>query len=257
MVAITFMSDFGVDDHYVAAVKGKFLSSNPDQKIIDVSHSIAPYDISHGAFLLKSVFRDFPKGTVHLVSVDAVKERSVGLAIELEGHFFVGFDCGLFSMISQAKPTEIVAIGLGNSTFPTKEVLVNVAYDLANGGKLTNHGSSLPQMKELFARQLKATKREIAGNVMNVDHFGNLLTNIPKMDFEKILEINGAGTRFMISFGRESFDQVHQYYTDVESGDCYVLFNSTGHLQIGINKGNASQLLGLGIDAPVHIEFVN
>lgn len=257
MVAITFMSDFGMDDHYVAAVKGRILSLNPDQKVIDISHSITPFDISHGAFLLRSVFRDFPKGTVHLVSVDAVKERSAGIALELEGHFFVGFDCGLFSMISQQKPTQMVTIDLGESAFPAKEVLAEVAHSLATAEKLGKHGSELAQMKELFARQLKATKREIVGNVMNVDHYGNLLTNIPRTDFEKILEINGSGTRFLISFGRESFKQVHTYYTDVESGDCYVLFNSTGHLQIGINKGNASQLLGLSVDAPVHIEFSN
>lgn len=255
MVAITFMSDFGADDHYVAAIKGKFLSLNAGQQVIDISHSVVPYDISHGAFILRSVFRDFPKGSVHLVSVDAVKDRSTGIAIELEGHFFVGFDCGLFSMISPQKPSQIVILDLGNSAFPAKEVLVNVAYDLANGGNLGKHGPSAPAMKELFARQLKATKREIVGNVMNVDHYGNLITNIPRRDFDTILEINGSGARFLISFGREAFDHLHTYYTDVESGDCYVLFNSTGHLQIGINKGNASQLLGLAVDAPIHIEF--
>ncbi|MEQ9402975.1 MAG: SAM-dependent chlorinase/fluorinase [Cyclobacteriaceae bacterium] len=257
MAVITFLSDFGMDDHYVAAVKGKIMGMNPDQQVIDISHTVNPFDISHGAFLLKSVFRDFPEGTVHLVSVDGLREKSSGIALELQGHFFVGFDCGLFSMISDVRPEKMVEVDLGGSVFPAKDVLAAVAVGLAGNKKMESLGNELSQMKELFARQVKVTKREIAGNVMNVDHFGNLITNITKFDFEKILEINGGSVRYQIRFGREAFGSLHRYYTDVESGDCYVMFNSNGLLQIGINKGNASQLLGLGTDAPVHIEFSN
>ncbi len=257
MAVITFTSDFGTDDHYVAAVKGKILSKNPNQQVVDISHAIKPYDISHAAVVLKSAYQEFPEGSVHLVSVDSVREKSAGIALQLDGHFFVGFNCGLFSMLSVKEPTEMVEVDISGNTFPAKERLAEVALELSNGGDLKKVGSPIDQIVKLFARQLKVTKREIAGNVVNVDRFGNLITNITKSEFDKILEINGNGTKYLIRFGRESFDQTNSFFSDVESGDCYVLFNSTGVLQIGLNKGNAAQLLGLGIDAPVHIEFSN
>jgi len=257
MAVITFMSDFGTDDHYVATVKGKILSKNPNQQIVDISHAIKPYDISHAAFVLKSVYSDFPSGTVHLVSVDSVRERSNGVALRLDDHFFVGFNCGLFSMLSENEPTEIVEVDIADSTFPAKGVLSDAVIELSSGAELKKLGNSLDGLVKLFARQLKVTKREIAGNVVNVDHYGNLITNITKTEFDKILEINGSTVKYQIRFGRESFDRTNKFFSDVESGDCYVLFNSIGNLQIGLNKGDASQLLGLGVDAPVHIEFTN
>ncbi|MEM6830933.1 MAG: SAM-dependent chlorinase/fluorinase [Bacteroidota bacterium] len=255
MPVITFMSDFGTEDHYVAAVKGKLLSKAPDQQIIDISHHIKPFDISHGATVLAGVFRDFPQGTIHLVAVDSIRKSPKGILMELEGHYFIGFDCGLLSMISQQKPDFMTSLEVSNSTFPARDIFPTIISRMIQGEAPAAFGKKIDQMETLFARQLKATKKEIVGNVVNVDYFGNLITNSPKQDFYKILELNGAGTNYVIRFGRESFESLHHYFTDVESGDCYVFFNSIGFLQIGINKGNASQLLGLGIDAPVHVEF--
>ena len=256
MPVITFMSDFGTEDHYVAAVKGKLLTANANQHIIDISHAIKPYDISHAATVLSAVFRDFEQGTIHLVAVDSSRARSRGIAIELEGHFFVGFDCGLFSMISESKATKMVSFDLSSSTFPARDLFADKVSQLAKGVQLESLGEELQQMETLYARQLKVTKREIAGNVINIDHYGNLITNILKVEFDKMMELNGAGVSYTIRFGRESFSKLHTYFTDVDSGDCYVLFNSIGQLQIGINKGNAAQLLGLSVDSPVQIEFI-
>lgn len=249
------MSDFGTVDHYVAAVKAAIVSELPSQPITDITHDIRPFDISHAANVLRSVYKDFPGKTVHIVAVDAMREKSRALAIELEGHLFVGFDSGIFSLISDKKPDTIAVLENGQSTFPAKDVLAKTALQLANGKSLKDVGTVVNEMTELFARQLKVTKREIAGHVVSVDHYGNLITNINRTEFEKILEINGAGVRYVIRFGREQFQGLHSYFSDVESGDCFVLFNSNGQLQIGINKGNASELLGLSTDSPVLIEF--
>ena len=257
MALITFMSDFGTVDHYVAAVKAAIVSESPTQPIADITHSIRPFDISHAANVLRNVYKDFPQKTVHIVAVDSMKEKSKALAVELDGHLFVGFDSGIFSLISDKKPDQIAVLENGQSTFPAKDVLAKTALQLANGKSLKDVGTVVGEMTELYGRQLKVTKREIAGNVISVDHFGNLITNINKTEFEKILEINGAGVRYLIRFGREQFQSTHSYFSDVESGDCFVLFNSSGQLQIGINKGNASELLGLSEDAPVIIEFAN
>ncbi len=249
------MSDFGTVDHYVAAVKAAIISESPTQLVADITHDIRPFDISHAAMVLRNIYNEFPQKTVHIVAVDAMKEKSRAVAIEIDNHFFVGFDSGLFSLISEKKPDQIVMLQNGQSTFPAKDVLAKTALEIANGKALKEVGEAVDSMNELYGRQLKVTKREIAGNVISVDHYGNLITNILKSEFEKILEINGSGVRYAIKFGREVFENFHQYFSDVESGDCYLLFNSSGFLQIGINKGNASELLGLSIDSPVLIEF--
>ena len=251
------MSDFGTVDHYVAAVKAAIVSKSPSQPITDITHDIRPFDISHAANVLRDVYNDFPKKTVHIVAVDAMKEKSQALAIEVDGHFFVGFDSGLFSLFSDKKPDQIISLQNGQSTFPAKDVLAKTALEIANGKSLNELGQSMDAIHELYGRQLKVTKREIAGNVISVDHYGNLITNIRRSEFDKIIEINGSGVRYQIKFGRDVFEDFHQYFSDVESGDCYLLFNSSGFLQIGINKGNASELLGLSIDSPVLIEFLS
>ncbi len=251
------MSDFGTVDHYVAAVKAAIVSESPSQPITDITHNIRPYDIAHAANVLRSVYKDFPSQTVHIVAVDSMKEKTRALAVELDGHVFVGFDSGIFSLISNKKPDQIAVLENGQSTFPAKDVLAKTALQLATGKKVKDVGAVVTEMTELYARQLKVTKREIAGNVVSVDFYGNLITNITKVEFDKIIEINGAGVKYLIRFGREKFENTHSYFSDVESGDCFVLFNSSGQLQIGINKGNASELLGLSEDAPVIIEFSN
>lgn len=251
------MSDFGTVDHYVAAVKAAIVSESSSQNITDITHDIRPFDISHAANVLRNVYKDFPGKTVHIVAVDAMREKSRALAVEMDGHVFVGFDSGLFNLISNKKPDQIAVLENGQSTFPAKDVLAKAAIKLANGKSLKDVGTLVDGMTELYARQLKVTKREIAGHVVVVDHYGNLITNIGKPEFEKILEINGAGVSYAIRFGRERFQNLHTYFSDVESGDCFVFFNSSDQLQIGINKGNASELLGLSVDSPVLIEFAN
>ncbi|MEM6641531.1 MAG: SAM-dependent chlorinase/fluorinase [Bacteroidota bacterium] len=255
MSVITFMSDFGTTDHYVAAVKATIVRENPTQTIVDLTHNIRSYDIGHAAHVLKHVYHEFPLGTVHLIAVDSVKEKSKAIATELEGHFFVGFDAGLLSLISDQKPALVIDLLANGSVFPAKGVLARAAVKLAGGVQLDSLGESFENYLELYPRQLKVTKREISGNVVAIDHYGNLITNIQKSDFEKIRELNGTDKIFTVRFGREAFTKIHQYYTEVESGDCFIMFSSLGYLEIGINKGDASALLGLRVDAPVAIDF--
>lgn len=258
MTIVTFMSDFGKEDHYVAAVKAAILKINPNVGIIDISHEIYPSDIGHASYVLKSVFKDFPEGTIHLCAIDiANREPSRLVAIKLEEHYFVGSDCGIFSLLSDQQPT--MAIELNNdqpeySTFEAKDILAPVVGKLANGSDLKDFGKDAGQLKTLYARQLKVTKREIAGNIIRVDHYGNLITNIKKSEFDIITKING-NKPFQVCFGRERCSRFHKSFFEVDSGEYFIIFNSNGLLQIGINKGNASELLGLNLDAPVTINF--
>jgi hypothetical protein len=255
MAVVTFMSDYGLKDHYVAAVKATILSVNPLINIVDISHHIKPFDIAHGAYVLKNSYPLFPEGSVHLVGIDAPGQKNNRvIAVKLDGHYFVGRDNGLFSIISSSKPEMVIEFDNKKSTFVVKDILAINAAKLANGTAIETLGNRIDDENRLISRVAKVTKREIVGNVIRVDHYGNLITNIKKSDYEAIQKMNG-NVPILIQFGREQYHKFHTIYNEVEPGDCYVLFNSADLLQIGLNMGNACELLGLTEDAPVYITF--
>jgi hypothetical protein len=255
MAIVTLLTDSGESDHYVAAIKAKILGVNPGLTLIDISHKIASCDIAHGAFMLKSVFRDFPKNSVHLIGVDATgNKENQFIAVQLEDHFFVTNDNGLIGLISDKNHQQAVVLNSINAiqtTFPEKDILAPAAAKLASGVAITTLGKSLTEYKKMLNRQVKATRRIIAGHVVRVDSFGNLITNIPKNDFD----ILSKGKTYTIQIGGEKFKRIHSNYNQADQGDCFLIFNSLDLLEIGINKGNASELLGLQYDSPVSITF--
>ena len=206
--------------------------------------------------MLKQVFKDFPEGTVHMIAIDPITNQSERLvAMRLDSHFFVGSDSGIYSLISSLTPDEVVEISSEAMTFPARYHLAEIAAEIAKGTSLVSLGQPIENLVTKVDRHVRMTKREIAGQVIHIDHFGNLISNIEKSQFEKIQELNGSGIPFRVRFAREEFTSFHSHYSDVEGGDCFVIFNSYGYLEIGINKGRAADLLGLRLDAPVLIEF--
>jgi len=255
MAIVTLLSDSGESDHYVAAIKARILSTNPGLTLVDISHHIEACNIAHGAYVLKSVFRDFPKGTVHLVAVHSTGEPdSPFIAVQLEDHYFVGIDNGLLGLISDKAYQyliELNSITSISTTFPERDILAPAAAKLASGVSITSLGKPLEDYRRLVNRHVKATKRQILGHVIRVDRYGNLITNIQKSDFD----ILSKDKVYTVQFGGEKFRRIHTAYHEAEQGDCFLLFNSAGLLEIGIYKGNASELLGLGYDSPVNVLF--
>lgn len=253
MAIITLLTDSGESDHYVAAIKARILSLNPDILIVDITHKIPPCDIAHAAFVLKSVFRDFPKDTIHLIGVHATGNKGdLPIGVQLEDHFFLCIDNGLMGLLSE-KPHQLAVVldNTGESTFPERDILAPAASHLARGVPLAQLGTSLPGFKRMIDRQVKATKKQIAGHVIHVDNFGNLITNIPKEAFD----ILSHGKTYTIHFGGEKFRKIHTQYHQADEGECFLLFNSVGLMEIGIYKGNASELLGLTYNSMVNIFF--
>ncbi len=234
------------------------MSTNPGLQIVDITHRVPSCDLAEASYLLESVFRDFPKGTVHLVAVNSTgKKEDKPVAIKLEEHYFVGPDNGIFSLISTQKPAAIAALDLVNkkkTTFPARNIYAPAAAYLASGKSIHDLGQPLAELNTLIKKSGKVTKRQITGHVVHIDNYGNLITNIAKADFEKIIEIN-QNRGFEITFGRERSTEIHESYYSVEGGECFFIFNQAGLLEIGINNGHASDLLGLHYDSPITINF--
>jgi S-adenosylmethionine hydrolase len=254
MALITFTSDFGDSDYYTPAVKAKMLSINPQLVIVDITHKVANYDVAHAAFILKSVYNEFPKGTVHLVAMNATSNLSDGyIGIKLDDHVFIGPNNGILSLLSDHDPGIIVKfadIHVQRSTFPAKDILAPVAAKVASGAAIHDFGGPLTGIKKMMPRSFKATKKQITGHVIRVDHYGNLITNIT----EDVFKTLNPG-KFTIEFSRESLGRLNHTYDQVEPGDCFAFFNSLGLLEIGINHGHGADLLGLRYDSPVFIHF--
>lgn len=255
MAIVTLLTDSGESDHYVAAIKARIISINPGVRVEDISHHIKPADIAHAAFVLRAVFRDFPKGTVHLVGVDATGNRGDAfIALQLEDHFFVGCDNGLFGLISE-KPhqqlAELNAITTVSTTFPERDIFAPAAAKLASGVAITTLGKPMPAFKKMIDRQMKATKKQITGSIIRVDNMGNLITNISKEAFDVLSQ----GKVYTIQFGGEKFRRIQTQYSQAEQGECFIVFNTLNLLEVGIYKGNASELLGLGYGGTVNVIF--
>lgn len=255
MAIVTLLTDSGESDHYVAAIKAKILSTNPGLTLVDISHQINPCDIAHGAYVLRSVFREFPKGTVHLVAVDAAGgKEDAFIALQLEDHFLVAVDNGLLGLISDKPHQNLVELHVINTlvtTFPERDLLAPAAARLASGVSISTLGKPLLQFKKMTDRHVKATRKQILGHVTRVDRFGNLITNIEQEVFETL----SKGKTVTIHFGGEKLKRIHTNYNQADQGDCFLVFNSAKVLEIGIYKGNANELLGLSYDSPVNIIF--
>ncbi|GAB3830535.1 hypothetical protein GCM10028895_46750 [Pontibacter rugosus] len=156
MAVITFLSDFGYNDHYVAAVKAKIISQDPDLNIVDISHAIEPYNIAHAEYVFGSVFNEFPEGTVHLIAVDTHGSKYGKYhAAKYKGHFFLLADNGLLSLLTEGQPDQVVELktDFPLMPFPAKELLAPVAVYLAKGGDLDILGESTQNFRRLMNRR--------------------------------------------------------------------------------------------------------
>ena len=254
MALITFTSDFGYNDHYVAAVKARMLSQEPQATIVDVSHAIEPYNIAHAEYVLGAVYGEFPAGTVHLVAVDTHGSKQGKFhAARYKGHYFLLADNGLLSLLTEGQPEAVVELKTDRPLmpFPAKDLLAQAAVYLAKGGDMEVLGEQTRNFRQLLNRQLRLNDHSITGHVIHVDRYGNLITNITADSVETIAH----GRTFTIHFGRETVGRIFPNYNQVDDGDCCCIFNSRGQLCIGINKGHAADLLGLGFDSQVDVRF--
>lgn len=255
MRLITLLTDFGDTDHYVASVKANIMKRLPMSQIVDISHKIQQFNLPHAAFVLNSVFREFPEGTIHLVSVNAqMQGEDIFIIAKIEGHFFVALDNGLLSLISDQDPEMVVRLntsGVPSGTFPAKTLMIPAIVELYEGKSLAEIGSPADGIQKMFNRHPRLTHNQIMGQVIHVDHYGNLITNIDKSTFEKI----GRNRKFTLSFSREKLSTLSETYSEQDPGDCLAVFNTNGELEIAINAGNASELLGLHYNSPVMVNF--
>jgi len=256
MPIITLTTDFGLKDYFVAAVKGEIFKQCPQAQIVDISHQIGKHDIEEASYVFKCAYKYFPAGTIHIVSVNvkAAKEPKF-LIIKHKGHFFIGPDNGLFSLMFKEETFneiyEIEIKQLASLLFPAADVFAEVAAKLANNAALHELASPITYMVKKQKLNPTFDGRGIKGMVVHIDTYENLVSNIQKDLFEKVVQ----NKPFRVSIRSGEMDRIFNNYNDVPVGEQLCLFNSAGHLEIAMNKGKASSLLGIFKNDKVQVVF--
>ena len=243
MTFITLLTDFGTGDCYVAEVKGALLSAAPDLTLVDVSHDVAPGDRRSGAYILGRIWHRFPAGTVHLAVVDpGVGTQRAALALAAHGHYFVAPDNGLLTMVLRDAEVRIVTLATPDGASPTfhgRDLFAPAAAALATGTPLAELGEPFAGMPErLVYTEPHHEGKSVVGQVVYVDRFGTLVTNLTPalVPAYAVIEVEGL-----------EVGPLRRTFGDVPTGGLVAYLGSGGEVEVAVRDGSAARRLGMGV----------
>jgi S-adenosylmethionine hydrolase len=257
---ITLTTDFGLNDHFVGTMKGVILSIAPDAEIVDICHSVQPYDILDGALALAETYAYYPARTVHVVVVDpGVGTARRPIIASSDRHNFVAPDNGVLSLMYARE--ERVHVRHVNSdhyflqpisnTFHGRDIFAPVAAYLAKGVDHEKFGPEITDFVRFNAPKPKPIDaKTLRGVVLKVDRFGNLITNFTPKDIPALFE---GKTGFKISTGKKEITSLRTSYAEGAPGEVFGILGSMGYLEIAANRGAANQLTGSAKGTEVNI----
>ncbi|HEY2422965.1 MAG TPA: SAM-dependent chlorinase/fluorinase [Chthoniobacterales bacterium] len=256
---VTLLTDFGLDDYYVAAMKGVILSRCSQVHVVDISHGIAPQNVLSAAYVSLGAYQQFPAGTVHLAVVDpGVGSSRRGLILQTDRYLFVGPDNGLFSLVTpelaeafEIQPSAYLPATVSN-TFHGRDIFAPVAAALAAGIKPEELGSPIGDPKRL-APLAQVNRSKIKSQIIHIDRFGNGVTGIERHRLGSGL-VPGS---FSVRIGDSVIEQQKRFYAEppVISGEPFVIWGSLNFLEISVTNGSAAVLLRLTCGQEVKLEL--
>lgn len=257
---ITLVTDFETVDGYTGEMKGVLVSRAPDARIVDVTHRIPPGDVAAGAWTLRRMWTRFPEETVHLAVVDpGVGTDRRALAVRVEDRWFVGPDNGLLThvllrgRVAEARRIDPGTVGLEplSDTFHGRDLFAPAAAHLAAGGGAAELGARVPatspvtfEVPDPVRRPRSDGEEEVLGEVVHVDRFGNLITNVPS---------GWLPDRPSVRLGAYRLGSLHRSFAAVEPGEPVLVRGSGGTLEICVRGASASEALGAGRGATLRV----
>ncbi len=275
MSIITLTTDYGNKDYSVSELKAKIYNEITDVRIVDISHNISPFNLTEAAYIIKSAYRHFPKGSIHIIGIESdLTPENAHIAMKFDDNYFIGADNGVFSMIiGDFKADSMVEINIHknyNNTITANDVFVKIATHISRDGKLEVIGKKIDSIKEIkdIKPVVSSENNQIIGSVIYIDNYGNVVTNITQNIFDKIAK----SRPFTIYARNVKFDKIFNNYSDAidysvpkdkreEDGKKIALFNNLGYLELSIYKsnpstvGSASTLFGLGYRDQISVHF--
>lgn len=258
---IALLTDFGSRDHYAGTMKGVALGICPDATLVDITHDLPPHDVLAGALELAACFRYFPAATVFLVVVDpGVGSARRGIAAEAGEYRFVAPDNGVLTPVfDDVAPKRVVELterryarATVSRTFEGRDRFAPAAAWLAKGVELSALGRPAGSIQRLEVPRPQIEQDRIVGEILRIDRFGNLVTNIDRKTFDRIASAEGHAA-IDIQVGPHQIGKVVSTYADAAQGELCALFGSSDHLEIASNGSSAAGVLELGRGAPVRV----
>jgi S-adenosyl-L-methionine hydrolase (adenosine-forming) len=256
---VTLLTDFGLDDYYVAAMKGVILSRCSQVRLVDISHGIAPQNLLSAAYVLLGAYQQFPAGTVHLGVVDpGVGSSRRGLILRTDRYLFVGPDNGLFSLVTpelaeafEIQPSAYLPATVSN-TFHGRDIFAPVAAALAAGVKPEALGTRIRDPKR-FAPLSQITRATIKSQIIHLDRFGNAVTGIERRHPGSEL----LPSSFSLRAGAADIHLQKRFYAEepVVAGEPFLIWGSLNFLEISVTNGSAAELLNLSCGQEVTLEL--
>ena len=263
MPCITFLSDFGQRDYYVAAVKGVILDTCPAATLVDISHEVEPHNVREAAFTLAAAYSCFPKRSLHLVVVDpGVGSSRKPIVVAAQQHTFVAPDNGVLSLIFERENiSEVVEIRNESffrkpvsPTFHGRDLFAPVIAHLACGVPLAEFG---PVSTDFVTIDLGSVRCEapdtVRGTVIHIDRFGNVITSIRSTHLSAPLDVTGSR---QVEIDGKKIDKHYDYYAQAKPGEIFSVIGSSGHLEAAALSCSAAELLSVRVGAEVRVRSV-
>lgn len=252
---ITLTTDFGLEDGYVAAIKGVILGRTPEATIVDLCHAISPQDIGQAAYVIHDTFSSFPTGTIHVVVIDPGVGSDRGIiCLAAQGHSFLAPNNGVLGLLLDAEAKAFLAQRPDlyqqpvSQTFHGRDIMAPLAAHLAAGHPPQSIGPALALeglvVPNLPVPGIDRRSRRINGCIIRIDHFGNLITNISRAD---VRELTATPTNLTLCLGPHRLNSWHENYSQTPAGQPLILINSSGLIEVAINQGHAANRLAVKI----------
>jgi S-adenosylmethionine hydrolase len=257
---VTLLTDFGERDFFVGAMKGVILAINQDARMVDVSHDIPPHKVQEAAFVLKGAYPHFPPGTIHLAVVDpGVGSSRRSIIVDAGAHLFVGPDNGIFTWVLKDRPCRVIELTEAqfflpevSDTFHGRDIFAPVAGHLSLGvHKSESFGRFIEDPVVMSFPEPVLEHGKITGEVIHIDRFGNLITNIPKM----MIRGRVKPEEVSISVGDNTLEGISRSYSRKKPGELLSVIGGADLLEVSVNMGNAMEVLGVETGERVTISF--
>ncbi|MFH2141045.1 MAG: SAM-dependent chlorinase/fluorinase [Bacteroidota bacterium] len=261
MSVITLTTEYSHSDYYIGAIKGAIISNCSDITVVDLAHDIPKNNIAQAAFILRSCYKQFPPGSIHLVCVNSEANlRSKHLVIKSNNHYFICADNGFPGLLFDSLPDQIIELETleNQTTFPELYVFASSAIHIIGGGEIIELGNEIFEINKYtsFMPFVEKTKDEnivLTGSIIYIDSYGNAITNISKKQFEDLSE----GKQFSIHphSNHHKISKINKSFFETEDGEIMAIFNSLNLLEIAQKNGSANVMLRLNVNDNIRIIF--
>ncbi len=253
MPVITLTTEWRSDDIYYGIIKGKLISMCPGATIIDNAGDIPAFNISYASFIIRNTYANYPQGTVHIICVHSEARRDQDyLVVKAKGHYFIGTDNGIFNLILNADPDEVIKIS-HDGTMDELDIFSRAASDIISGKGSDELGESIGSLSERLPLRATIEKNVIIGSIIFIDSYGNAISNITREVFYRVFE--NKSYRILIQSNKNYTDRISERYSDVPVGELLARFNQLDLLEISINGANVSELLSLSVGSVVRVDI--